>query len=253
MFIQHHKHFAAILPFLTNLQRFKPKIMNDFKLEAAKASLAFIKSGQIIGLGAGTTIFHLIDTIVQNSTLAASLTFVSSSFKTTNYLNERQLRIATTALIDSVDIYLDGCDQFDKELNALKSGGGIHTREKILASMAKEFILMGDESKSMASLDHTYPLVIEILPEALSIVKSRLFNNYPDASFNLRLSTQKDGAVITENGNLLADLYFTKLPDLAELNVSIKMIPGVVEHSLFYKMATKAVIAGITGIKILES
>ena len=154
--------------------------------------------------------------------------------------------------VKHLDIYFDGCDQFDKQLNALKSGGGIHTTEKILASMAAEFILMGDDTKFVPQLTTTYPLVIEILPKALQIVLTKLRSAaYPDAEIKLRMGDQKDGAVISDNGNLLADIRFGHTPHWQQLNIDIKMIPGIVEHSLFYGMATKAIIAGENGIRII--
>ena len=226
--------------------------MRDYKMEAAVAAVEFVKEGQTIGLGAGTTIFHLTDLIGTNPGLAETLTFVSSSFKTRNYLYKKGLKIQSAAFTENLNIYFDGCDQFDKALNALKSGGGIHTSEKILASMATEFILIGDEGKSVAALDHTYPLVIEILPEALPLVLRKIGSLYPESNVKLRMSSEKDGALISENGNLLADIQFPVLPPLAEVNMIIKMIPGIVEHSLFYGLATKAVIAGEQGISIME-
>lgn len=225
--------------------------MVDYKLEAAKAALDFIRAGQTIGLGAGSTVAHLIDMVKQNSELAAGITFVSSSFKTSNYLIERGLKIQSSSFLEKLDFYFDGCDQFDPELNALKSGGGIHTTEKILASMAAEFILMGDEGKFVPALNAVYPLVVEILPVALKVVVARLEREFPGAEIKLRMSSQKDGALISENGNFLADIYFAELPELQKLNVQVKMIPGIIEHSLFYKMAAKAIIAGVNGVNII--
>jgi ribose 5-phosphate isomerase A len=224
--------------------------MPDYKAEAAKAALQLIKPGQTIGLGAGSTIAHLVNMVSENEVLQDSVIFTSSSSKTTNLLHERGLRVISPALLKHLDIYFDGCDQFDAELNALKSGGGIHTTEKILASMATEFILIGDEGKYSEKLDAKYPLVIEILPQALQIVLSRLAAMFPGAQIEQRISTQKDGAVITENGNMLIDVYFNTniLPEI--LNLEVKMIPGVVEHSLFYRMATKALLAGEKGITV---
>lgn len=225
--------------------------MRDYKMEAAQASLNFIKEGQIIGLGAGSTIANLVNLLAENPPLAQSLTFVSSSFKTRAFLHEKGLRIQSSAYIDRLDIYFDGCDQFDKDLNALKSGGGIHTSEKILAAMADAFILIGDASKSAVALDNSYPLVVEILPEALPLVLKRVAAAFPVSKTTLRMSSQKDGAVLSENGNLLADILFAQLPALDMLNVTIKMIPGIVEHSLFYQLATKAIVAGENGITVL--
>jgi ribose 5-phosphate isomerase A len=225
--------------------------MADHKLTAAKAALSLIGPNQTIGLGAGSTIAHLVNLIASECDYAASLNFTSSSFKTTQLISGRGLRITSPALLRQLDVYFDGCDQFDAELNALKSGGGIHTTEKILASMADEFVLLGDESKFAKQLTATYPLVIEILPQALQIVFARLAALFPLATITQRISTQKDGALISDNGNMLVDVYFTELPNPKELNIQVKMIPGVVEHSLFHHLATKAIIAGENGVKTI--
>lgn len=226
--------------------------MADLKLAAAEAALKYINSGQTIGLGAGSTVAHLIDLVCQKPVLASTVTFISSSFKTNNYLLENGLNVQSAAFVSQLDIYFDGCDQFDAKLNALKSGGGIHTTEKILASMAAEFILMGDESKYAEQLSTAYPLVIEILPLALPAVIRRLATDLPGAEIRQRMSSQKDGALISENGNYLADVYLAAIGDPQELNVKVKMIPGIVEHSLFCGMASKAIIAGEHGIRELD-
>jgi len=225
--------------------------MADHKLEAAKAAFKFIKTGQTVGLGAGTTVLHLAGMIAQDTELARSVVLVSSSFKTNSYLQEQGLNVKPASAVKHLDIYFDGCDQFDQQLNALKSGGGIHTTEKILASMASEFVLMGDDTKFVPRLNTTYPLVIEILPQALQVVLAKLRSAYPDADIKLRMGDQKDGAVISDNGNLLANIRFNALPQWQQLNIRVKMIPGIVEHSLFYGMATKAIIAGEGGIQII--
>ncbi|AOM79910.1 ribose 5-phosphate isomerase A [Pedobacter steynii] len=227
--------------------------MADYKRVAAEACLQFLKPGQTIGVGAGSSISHLINFISLSPDLADHLIVVSSSFKTRALIQEKGLQLQVSAQLNQkLDIYFDGCDQFDEALNALKSGGGIHTSEKILASMAGDFILIGDDSKMVSKLDHTYPLVIEILPEALKAVTDRLKSVYPTASVKLRITDKKDGVVISDNGNLLADMFFEELPEISALNTNVKMIPGVVEHSLFYGMATKAIIAGAQGTVILN-
>jgi ribose 5-phosphate isomerase A len=225
--------------------------MTDYKLEAAKAALAYIKPGQIIGLGAGSTIANLIALIAADAELSRSLTLATSSFKTAQLLMGHGLNIKAIEHLTYLDTYFDGCDQFDRQLNALKCGGGIHTTEKIMASMAQEFILIGDSAKSVEKLDTTYPLVLEVLPSALPLVKQWLAKTIPSAKITLRISTQKDGAVITENGNYLLDVHFADSMPLDQMN-AIKMLTGVVEHSLFFGIAKKAIIAGPSGVKILQ-
>jgi len=226
--------------------------MIDYKLEAAKEALKFIKPNQFVGVGAGTSIAHLLQLLSNQKALSSTLTFASSSFKTANLINELGFNFMANTQIKKLDIYFDGCDQLDRELNALKSGGGIHTTEKILAAMANEFILIGDASKFVPVLNTTYPFVIEVLPAAVHFVMGMMQKNITNASSTIRMSTQKDGAVITENGNFLIDVYFTESMQPEKLN-TIKMVPGVVEHSLFYKMASKAIIAGEDGIRIISA
>ena len=225
--------------------------MTDFKLEAAKAALQFIKPGQTIGVGAGSTIANLLNLISVDEGLATSLTFATSSFKTAKLISQYNFRLLSSEHVKHIDIYFDGCDQFDAQLNALKCGGGIHTSEKIMASLADEFILIGDASKSVGKLDNTYPLVLEVLPAGLHLVNKWLATFMPTAKINMRMSTQKDGAVITENGNYLLDVFFAEPMPIDEMN-GLKMVPGVVEHSLFVGLASKAIVAGEGGVKILE-
>ena len=225
--------------------------MTDYKNEAAKTALPLVKKDSLIGFGAGSTIRHLIEFIKKDPSLASSITTVSSSFNTKRFLQESGFKIMEIAVIDRLDQYFDGCDQVDTNLNAMKSGGGIHTMEKLLASMAREFILLADESKFVEKLDATYPLVIEIIPDAVAYVINRVKTIFPSAISNIRYSDKKDGAVITERGNYLIDVSFDFLPEPAAIDKKIGMITGVVGHSLFYLLAHKAVIAGPSGINIV--
>lgn len=221
--------------------------MQDLKREAARAALPFIQKNSTIGFGAGTTIAHLIGFIKEDVSRASSICTVTSSFSTRNLLQKSGFRVAEMGSTHQIDLYFDGCDQFDRHLNALKSGGGIHTREKILAAMAHTFILIGDESKGVDQLDGKYPVVIEVIPDAISFVLSGLPDIFEGATPTIRLADKKDGAVITENGNFLIDCRFDHFPEPALLNEKVGLMPGVLEHSLFYGMAHKAIVAGNNG------
>lgn len=220
--------------------------MVDYKKQAAEIAFALIKPGQTIGLGDGSTVFYLVDLIAADTALAGSLILTSSSEKTMLRMKELGLNVIPLSDLKAVDSYFDGCDQFDGELNALKSGAGIHTMEKILAGMAGEFILMGDSGKFSEILTVAYPVVVEIIPAAISSVISKLENLFPGVGCSLRPS-------LSGQGNCLVDLSFEQLPELSLLNTMIKMLPGIVDHSLFFRMASKAVIAGPDGAKIMVS
>jgi ribose 5-phosphate isomerase A len=226
--------------------------MNDLKQQAALAAVKLIKENSVIGFGAGSTIAHLVRGIQDDQALAGSITAVTSSFNTRLLLQRSGFAVKEMGDLQEIDLYFDGCDQFDSRLNALKSGGGIHTREKILASMAHEFILIGDESKYVEQLDGKYPLVVEVIPDALAFVIGRLQQTLRPSECTIRLSDRKDGAVITENGNYLLDCKWSVFPDPALVNEKVSRIPGVLEHSLFVNIARLAIIAGPDGIRIVR-
>ena len=223
----------------------------DYKKQAAEKALQFVQEGQIIGLGDGSTMLHLADFIVAHQSLAASLTFTSSSAKTSNRLRDLGVTVLPPSELAELDLYFDGCDQFDRELNALKSGGGIHTIEKIVASMAREFILVGDAEKYAEQLSTRFPVVIEIIPAAVSSVIAQLQATFPAIEYHLRQNPASTEAAINERGNYLVNVTFDVLPELAFLNTFIKLLPGVVDHSLFYRLATKAVVAGPDGVRVM--
>ena len=225
--------------------------MPDHKQQAAQEAAKLIRPGDTIGLGAGSTMTHLLMAVKETPGLAQTLTVASSSFVTRQILIQQGFNVKESGWLSRLDWYFDGCDQFDRHLNALKSGGGVHTAEKVLAAMADSFVLVGDASKRVDHFNGNFPLVVEVIPEALTSVADRLKRFFNPTRSELRFSNKKDGAVITERGNFLIDSWFDPFPDPGDLNDSINAIPGILEHSLFYNMAHKAIIAGPDGITII--
>ncbi len=224
----------------------------DLKKEAARKAVTFIKNNTTVGLGAGSTIAHIVDFLSEEIKNGLALKMVTASFNTHQLLLQNGFVVQAIGDVEVLDIYFDGCDQVDKNLNALKSGGGIHTREKLLASMAKQFLLVGDEAKYVDQFDAIYPMVIELLPEAIRYVPAKIQQLFPTVKAAFRMSDKKEGVAITDNGNYLMDVRFASWPNLQQLNSLVKGITGVVETSLFFNLAYKAIIAGKDGIKIIE-
>jgi ribose 5-phosphate isomerase A len=224
----------------------------NLKQQAAARAVSLIKDNDIVGLGAGSTMAYVAEFLKEKIQGGLSLKLVTSSFTTKQLLAAANMFVLDVQSCREIDIYFDGCDQLDHGLSALKSGGGIHTQEKLLASMSRQFVLVGDGSKLVKTFDIKYPLVIEMLPQARSFVSFSVEQLFPDVITYLRSSEKKDGPIITENGNYLLDLYFGSWPVLSRINPSLKNIPGIVETSLFYKMAHKAIIASENGVTILD-
>ena len=224
--------------------------MTDLKKSAAKEAISFIKNNTIIGLGDGSTIANMVEFL--NEKKYDNLTLYTSSDSTKNALEQSGFTVNDFSKINSLDIYFDSCDQFDKNLNALKSGSGIHTTEKLLASMAKEFILVANELKYAEKLDTKFPIVVEVIPAAITFVLYKIKKLFPGCNPQTRLDPLNE-RTITRYQNNLIDVWFNQYPDLDQLNPTLKKITGVLETSLFYKMGHKAIIAGENGIRLIEN
>ncbi|MDP4283971.1 MAG: ribose 5-phosphate isomerase A [Bacteroidota bacterium] len=224
----------------------------NFKQEAARKASTLVKNNYVVGLGAGSTMASLAEFLKERMENGLSIRLVTSSYSTMMLLQEYKIPVMPIASFKKIDIYFDGCDQFDQNLNALKSGGGIHMMEKLLASMAKQFILVGDETKLVDKFDLKYPLVLEILPQAVTFIPHKIGQLFRGIKMIMRMNDKRDGPVITGNGNYLLDVYFKTWPELPGINPLFKSIPGIVETSLFYEMAYKAIIAGEKGITVLK-
>ncbi|MFD1774289.1 ribose 5-phosphate isomerase A [Paenibacillus rhizophilus] len=222
---------------------------DDVKKVCAREALKWIKSGTVIGLGGGSTISYLIQYIKEDADLRVKV--VTPSVKTRLLCIEQGLEVLYTSAVDQISVAFDGCDEVDESLNALKSGGGIHTKEKLIASMAEDYILLVDETKVVDRLTFKHPVVLEILEDSLAYVQKKVaaLGGKPV----IRTSGAKDGFTLTENGNLLLDVYFEQVEDITGLESELQQIRGVVDTSLFVHVATKALIAGEDGIRLVSS
>jgi ribose 5-phosphate isomerase A len=224
----------------------------DTKSQVAAAALRMIGEGNTIGFGAGSNVAAVIELLSGQIAQGTKMQVVTSSFKTRLLCQQKGIPLTEIESVERLDLYFDGCDQFDAQLNALKSGGGIHTREKLLASMAETFVLLGDESKRVLHFTDQYPVVVDVLPEALPFVLTSLKSLGMGIRPEIRMSAQKDGAVLTDHGNVLVDLWLKAFPDPAELHHALKSITGVIETSLFIGLARKALIAGRGGVEVVQ-
>jgi ribose 5-phosphate isomerase A len=220
----------------------------EYKKDAARVAYTLITNNTSVGLGDGSTIRFLASYLKDGIANGLSIKVFTSSIQTEEFLKDLGITVLDISSTDNLDLYFDGCDQIDEQLNALKSGAGIHTSEKLLATMAKKFIILADDSKFVSVFDNKFPLVLEVLPQAISFVLKKMKDNIPHANLSLRRINDAGKPVITRNGNYLIDCWFSQWPELGSLHEQSKNIAGVVEISLFYKIVNEAIIAGTEGI-----
>ena len=221
----------------------------DLKKEAARVACSYIENKMPVGLGDGSTVRLLAGFLIDKIKGGLDVRLYTSSATTQAFLEEAGMLVRDISKADSLELYFDGCDEVDHQLNALKSGSGIHTMEKLLASMAAKFIIMADAPKYVEKFDSKYPLVLEVLPQAITFVQKEIHALYPDASLTIRKSPEHSGKpILTRNGNLLVDCHFPYWPEAGRIQHESKNITGVVEISLFHQLVTEALIAGNEGV-----
>lgn len=224
----------------------------DLRKLAAEEAVKYIKNNTKVGFGGGASIAYAIELLserIKKENITVHV--VTPSLTTKEVCKKHQIILNEEINKQPLDLYFDGCDQFDFELNALKSGAGIHTLEKICASLATEFILLGDNTKRTEKFDVKYPVVVDVLPAALFYVMNQIKTEVPGSKPTIRTGIDKKTA-LTENGNVLVDVWFDIFPEPKLLHQQLKSITGVVETSLFIGMANKAIIASDKGIEIFN-
>jgi len=207
------------------------------KQEVGRAAAAKVTSGSIVGLGTGSTTAFAIQFIGERlaSGQLSDIKGIPTSFQASVLAKQHGIPLTTLDEVDHIDIAIDGADEVDPQLNLIKGGGAAHTREKVVDSLAEQFIVVVDNSKLVQVLGSTFPLPVEVLPMAVAPVTRALqaLGGQPE----LRLGVRKDGPVITDQGNMILDVKFTAIEDPATLEKTLNNIPGVLENGLFVGVA----------------
>ena len=220
-----------------------------WKRLAGEAAVQLIEDGMIIGLGSGTTATQMIYALGRRIQEGLKITGAVATSQTTEEL-ARKIGIPLIALdaYPVLDLAIDGADEIDGQLRLIKGGGGALLREKIVASAARRFIVIGDTTKRVAQLGRNTPVPVETIPFAATLVSKRL----EALGASVRLRHSGDIVFITENCNVILDCFFAGgIADPTDLGARIRNIIGVVETGLFLNMAEQAIIGGPEGVKVL--
>lgn len=198
-----------------------------------KAAALRVQSGMIVGLGTGSTTAYAIQYIgerLKNGDLK-DIKGIPTSFQSVVLAKEFGIPLTTLDEVERIDIAIDGADEVDANKNLIKGGGAAHTREKIVDSLAEQFIVVVDASKLVDKLGSTFLLPVEVLPFAITPVMRALekLGGKPQ----LRMGVKKAGPVITDQGNFVVDVKFEAIDNPAELEKTLNNIPGVLENGLF--------------------
>ncbi|HVE44559.1 MAG TPA: ribose-5-phosphate isomerase RpiA [Gammaproteobacteria bacterium] len=203
------------------------------KKAAAEAALALIEEDTIIGVGTGSTVNYFIEKLVSVRHKIEGA--VASSVATANKLKALSIPVIDLNTISELPLYVDSADEVNASKQMIKGGGGALTREKILATMAKKFVCIVDRSKVVDLLGE-FPIAIEVLPMARSYIARKIVQLGGDPVY-------REGFV-SDNGNVILDVYNLKIQEPISLEEKIKQMVGVVENGIFAKRAADVVLVG---------
>lgn len=219
---------------------------DELKQQVVQAAINFIlprvSAESILGIGTGSTMDLFIDALAEHKALFKAV--VSSSERSTERLQAHGIEVLDLNDVKKMEWYIDGADEIDQQRHMLKGGGGALTREKIVASVARHFLCLVDESKAVEQLG-AFPLPVEVIPMAREAVSRRL--------------AQLGGIVewregfVTDNGNHILDVERLKITDPSKFESEVNDIPGVVCCGLFaLSGATVALVATQNGVITLS-
>ncbi len=222
---------------------------DTWKQLAGNAAANLVKDGMLLGLGTGTTASAFMHALAQRIRDGLTISGAVPSSQATAEL-ATELGVPLTDLVShpDLDLYIDGADEIGPHLHLIKGAGGALLREKIVATAAQRFIVIGDITKQVTQLGHKYPVPVEVAPFALPLVSKRL--TALGASVQVR---QKAGQrFITDNNNFILDCTFRNgIADPVALDARLHDIVGVVETGLFINIAQQAIIGGPEGVHYL--
>ena len=217
--------------------------MSSNKQRAAAAAAELITDGMVLGLGTGTTASYLVQILGERVRQGLRIQGIPTSEATRQLAVAEGVPLTTLGEQPVLDLCLDGADEVDPELNLIKGGGGALLREKIVASAARQRIIMVDVSKCVDSLG-AFPLAVEVIPFGWEVTRRQLeqFGGVP----TLR---QREGKpFVTDQGHYIIDCALSQIEDAPRLNHQLNQLPGVVENGLFVDMTDQLIIGSPDGI-----
>jgi len=214
--------------------------MNDKELIARHAANQ-VTDGMLVGLGTGSTANCFIEELAHRSReQGLKITTVSSSV--VSAIKAQQLGLPALGFdqVSHIDLYVDGADEVSPDLTLLKGQGADLVREKLLATASKQFLVLVESNKLVEHIGQHFPIPIEVMPFAWQLVKKQLEEK--GGQGDLRQNANKNGFSISSYGSLILDMRFDMHTDAETLNDTLNSIPGIVEHGIFYALATTVLI-----------
>ncbi len=236
-------------------------LQTKMKQAVAQAAVDQIQDGMILGLGSGSTAALMIEALAQKIKTGEikDVVGVTTSFQGEVLATELAIPLKSLSSVSEIDLAIDGADEVDPSFQLIKGGGACHVQEKLVAALAKKFIVVVDSSKLVEKLNLDFKLPVEVLPAAWKQVQKTL--EELEGAGDLRMAQKKAGPIVTDQGNLILDVTFKNgidQPDLLESQIN--NIPGVLENGLFVNLVDEVLVGivenesvGVKSLKKIEN
>ena len=216
------------------------------KQKVADEAILEVKDDMILGLGSGSTAALMIKSLADeiHSGKLKNIKGVATSFQSEVLALELDIPLLDLASVSQIDLAIDGADEVDPRFQLIKGGGACHVREKLVADKANKLLIVVDETKLVKNLNLSFPLPVEVLPNAWNQVQESILEM--NGTSTLRMATKKAGPVVTDQGNLILDVFFNDgINNPKETEMTINNIPGVLENGLFVDLTDKVLVGKI--------
>ncbi len=216
---------------------------NALKKAVALAALAHVEPGEILGVGTGSTANFFIEALAgMRDDIPGA---VASSQATADRLKAIGIGVLDLNSVGSISVYVDGADEINAALEMIKGGGAALTREKIVAAVSRKFVCICDGSKKVDRLG-AFPLPVEVIPMARSHVARELVKLGGSPVY-------RDG-VVTDNGNVILDVWNLSIDVPRQMEERINNIVGVVTNGLFALRPADVLLLGTaSGVQTLRA
>lgn len=220
---------------------------DDQKLAAAKAAVEYIQDGMVVGLGTGSTASKMVDLVGEKVKAGLDIVGVPTSEATATQAKNLGIKIVSLDDVSVIDLTIDGTDEVDPQMRLIKGGGGAHLREKIVASLSDQLIIIAEAKKMVPQLG-AFKLPVEVIPFASGALLPRIEALGCDPVIRM-----KDGQPFkSDENNLIIDCDFGKIEDAESLALILSNMAGVVEHGLFLDLADIVLIGTENGVEKFE-
>ncbi|EGG40374.1 ribose 5-phosphate isomerase [Streptococcus sanguinis SK1087] len=223
--------------------------MENLKKLAGIKAAEFVQSGMIVGLGTGSTAYYFVEEIGRRiKEEGLQITAVTTSSVTSKQAEGLGIQLKSIDDVDQVDVTVDGADEVDSAFNGIKGGGGALLMEKVVAVPTKHYIWVVDESKMVEKLG-AFMLPVEVVQYGAE----QLFRRFERAGYKPAFRQKAGQRFVTDMQNFIIDLDLGVIENPVEFAQELDHVVGVVEHGLFNQMVDKVIVAGKSGLQVLEA